>query len=123
MERKIDIVFNSEKDSGENCFQIANGYVSETAILFEKEGVVAVLEAKGSVDLYNMENELIASGEVPAEEDGKQVYQEVCCKVEENTITISFAIVEWIDNYPHCDGEHDRWDTRTVGCHDLTFNL
>ncbi len=123
MEREIDIVFNSEKDSGKNSFQIANGYVSETAILFEKEGVVAVIEAKGHVDLYNMENELIASGNVPAEEEGKQVYQEVRCKVEGKTITISFAIVEWIDNYPNCDGEHDRWDSRTVGYHDLVFSL
>lgn len=43
--------------------------------------------------------------------------------MEGKTITISFAIVEWIDNYPNCDGEHDRWDSRTVGYHDLVFSL
>ena len=34
--KEIDIVFNSKENSGES-FQIASGYISKTAMLFENE--------------------------------------------------------------------------------------
>ncbi|MBE6824617.1 MAG: hypothetical protein E7513_04660 [Ruminococcaceae bacterium] len=123
MNRKIDIVFNSEKDNENKCFQIASGYISQTTVLFEKEDIVAVVYAKGRVEFYNMNDELLTIGEVPVVENGKEVYEEICCKVDENAVGLRFPIVEWIDNYPHCDGEHDRWDTRIIGYHTLTFDM
>lgn len=122
MERKIDIVFDSTKANNEICFQIASGYISETTILFEKESVVALIHAKGRVEFYDMKDELLAKGELPCVESGKVVYEEVCCKAEGDTIVLRFPIYEWIDNYPHCDGEYDRWDTKTIGYHTLTFD-
>ncbi len=123
MARNIDIVFDSEKETGEKLFQLASGYISETTILFEKENVAAVIQAKGSVEFFNMKDELIAGGEVPPVESGKEVYVEVCCQVKENLLILKFPIYQWIDNYPNCDGEHDRWDTKIVGFHTLTLDL
>jgi len=123
MTDKIDSTFHSEKDSHTKLYQLASGHISQTAILFEKEGVVAVIQANGSVEFYNTDGVLIAAGSVPAEESGKGVYEEVSCQVENNLLTLRFPIYEWIDNYPHCDGEHDRWDTRIVGFYPLTLDL
>ncbi len=123
MERKIDIVFNSEKESGEKLLQLASGYISETTILFENEKIAAVIQAKGSVEFFNMNDERVADGKVPAVESGKEVYVEVCCQVKENLLILKFPIYQWIDNYPNCDGEHDRWDTKIVGFHTLTLDL
>lgn len=120
MAREIDIVFNSEK--GKSSFQIASGYISVTTILFEKENIVAVIDAKGAVEFYNVNDELLATGEVSKVESGRQVYEEVCCEADENAVIIRFPIVEWIDNYPHCDGEHDRWDSRIIGYHTLKLD-
>lgn len=120
MARKIDIVFNSEK--GKSSFQIASGYISVTTVLFEKEDIVAVIDAKGAVEFYNINDELLAAGEVSAVESGRQVYEEVCCEADENAIIIRFPIVKWIDNYPHCDGEHDRWDSKIIGYHTLKLD-
>jgi len=123
MTKKIDIVFNSEKDANPKLYQIASGYISETTILFEKENVAAVIQAKGTVAFYNMDDELIAAGKVPADKSGKEVYEEIRCQAENNSIILQFPIYEWIDHYPNCDGEHDRWDTRIIGYQPLTLDL
>ncbi|MBQ9860460.1 MAG: hypothetical protein IJO76_07300 [Clostridia bacterium] len=123
MAKTIDVRFDSEKDNEKGYFQIASGYISETVIFFEKENVFAVVHAKGHVAFYDANDTLLAEGDVPAEDDGKEVYTQLRCRVEENTIMLCFPICRWIDNYPHCDGEHDRWDCEIVGCHPLTFDL
>jgi len=121
--QKTDMVFNSEKDTAGVFHQIASGYISTTSVLFEKEGVVAVIQAKGSVEFFNADGALIASGNVPAAEGGRELYEDVAFGVENGLIKLTFPIYQWIDNYPHCDGEHDRWDKKTVGSHSLSLNL
>lgn len=121
MERKIDLYHNSEKDWG-MFRQIASGHISETAILFENEGIVAVVQARGEAAFYDLEDNLLGRGRVPGANGGREVYEEVRCRVRGNLLSLEFPIYEWIDNYPHCDGEHDRWDTRIVGHHTLTLD-
>lgn len=121
--RQIDKVFNSLQDNGKGYFQIASGYISETVIHFICEKVVAVVNAKGSAAFYNENDELLAAGEVPGVNDGKGVYQELYCHAADGLITLKFPVVQWIDNYPHCDGEHDRWDSRIIGEHTLIFDV
>ena len=122
MDNKFDIIFDSEKDNGKS-FQIANGYISQTQVLFEKEKLIAVIDAKGIVSFADIDDCELGTGYVVLEESGKGVYESVVLKVENNVITVSFPVCEWIDNYPHCDGEHDRWDSRVIGYNDVSFNI
>lgn len=119
---KIDKSFHSEKDSNKT-YQLASGYISQTAILFEKENIVAVIQASGNVSFYDRNDVLIAAGNAPSVDDGRGVYEEINCQVENNLLKLQFPIYEWIDNYPNCDGEYDRWDSRKVGAHTLTLGL
>lgn len=123
MARKTDITFNSKQDSSETLYQLASGYISKTTILFENENVIAVIQANGRVEFYNTDDERIAVGNVPPVENGRGVYEDVGCQVENHLLTLRFPLYQWIDNYPHCDGEHDRWDTKIVGFHTLTLDL
>lgn len=123
MELKIDktICSNAQKNTG--YFQIASGYISETVILFEQEKVIARVQAKGQVTFCDLNGAVLASGEVPASTGGREVYQELSCQIVDSKILLLFPIYQWIDNYPNCDGEHDRWDTKRVGDHTLTFYI
>ncbi len=123
MDRKIDIVFNSEIEGGKKQFQIASGHISETTILFEKENIVAVVNAKGSVEFFDVTDKLLASGEILADESGREVYEEICCQVDGDKIVIDFPIYEWVDHYPNCDGDHDRWSTKIIGYNSLKFDV
>ena len=122
MNKKTDIVFNSEKDKKRN-YQIASGYITETVVLFEKESIYAVINANGQVEFFDLNDKLIKSEKVPSVDDGKMVYDEISLNVENNQIIIGFPVCEWIDNYPHCDGEHDRWDKKIIGWNDVKFSM
>lgn len=117
-----DIVFKNETSSPHWHHQLASGYISETKVFFRDEGVVAVVQAKGSVEFFDTEGKLIASGSVPQNSGGREVYEQIRLQVEDGLIKLHFPITEWVDNYPHCDGEHDRWDSRITGYHVLALD-
>jgi len=73
--KNIDVVFNSQTET-EKTFQIASGYISKTAVLFEKEGIVAIIDAIGSVEFY-IDDKLIATESVPVNDGGREVYEQV----------------------------------------------
>ena len=80
------------------------------------------MQAKGQAAFYDLEGRLLASGEVPSA-GGREVYEELCCQVEKEKLTLLFPIYRWIDHYPNCDGENDRWESRRVGDHSIIFDL
>lgn len=123
MEQKFDKIICSDREKDTGYFQIASGYISETVILFEKENVIARVQAKGQVAFFNRNGELLASGEVPAMTGGRELYEELSCCVEDGKISLLFPVYQWIDTYPNCDGENDRWITKRVGAHTLTFDV
>lgn len=122
MSKSVDIIFNSQTTAADTLFSLASGYISQTTVLFENEQVTAVIQAKGHVAFYDADDTLIAEGQVPTVDDGKGVYEQVGCCADDTQITLRFPICQWIDNYPHCDGEHDRWDSKIVGYHTLTLD-
>ena len=117
------LIYNSDTHPAKKEFRLASGYISTTRIRFEKEGILAVIQAEGSVEFFDAGDNLLASAAVSGQEGGRRLYEDVCCSVVGGAIVLDFPIYEWIDNYPHCDGEHDRWDRRTIGYHTLRFDL
>ena len=65
----------------------------------------------------------IASVTVPKQEGGREIYMDITCLVEDGCIVLKMPIYSWIDHYPDCDGESDRWDTETIGYHTVKFNV
>ena len=120
--KNYDNVFNSHAEATAK-FDLANGYISTTTVLFEAEKTAVKIHAKGYVEFVDPDDQVIASINIPEQTGGKEVYTEMRCAVENGTILLKFPLIQWIDNYPHCDGEHDRWDTKIVGYHDLVFDL
>jgi len=102
---------------------IANGYISTTKIYCELEEIYLVVEAKGHIDFLDKNEQLITSFEVEKPDNGKGVYTEIHCKVEDGTLYTRFPIYSWYDNYPNCDGEYDRWDSITIGYYRVGYNL
>ena len=120
MEIKADIIYNSEKGSCK--YQIASGYISETVILFEKESTFVRVHSDGRAEVSTLDGTPLAEGKVQTQTGGREVYEEVVCEADKNFLLLRFSVVEWIDNYPNCDGEHDRWDSRIIGYNTLTFD-
>lgn len=65
--------------------------------LFEKESVIAVIHAVGEVEFRDTDHSLFASGKIIKQEGGREVYGDVCCKVEGSTVILQFPIYRWIE--------------------------
>lgn len=121
--KPYDYLFNSQNHTSFKNIQLANGYISKTTLFFELENIFVEIEAKGHIIFKDNNDSIILSTDVESPDSGKGVYTEVFCKVENKTIFLRFPQYVWIDNYPHCDGEHDRWDTKIIGYNELRYNL
>ena len=120
---KYDKLFHSENDKNFKEFQLASGYISSTTIYFELEKIAVKIEARGYIEFFDQEENRLAFIDIPEQTGGKESYENVLCGVEDGALILKLPIVEWIDNYPHCDGEHDRWDSRTIGYNIVTFDV
>ncbi len=95
-----------------------------TYIHFVNEGIISIIEqGEHRVDFYTPEDDFLLSTPLPIVEDGGKAYFDICFGVENGIITLKFPVYNWVDNYPHCDGEYDRWDTTVIGYHVMKFNL
>ena len=120
---KYDHIYTSADNGFEKKFQLASGYISTTVIFFEEANVTAKIEAEGITQFSDTDGNVITTVNIPEQTGGTEKYHEVICKTEDGIITLRFPIVKWIDNYPHCDGEHDRWDAVTIGYHTVKFDV
>ncbi len=55
-------------------------------------------------------------------EEQDREYKEVRLLWKQGFVSLQFGKVEWIDNYPNCDGEHDRWDQRWRTEYEVTLD-
>ena len=118
---KYDKIFSTAKNKGTESFPLATGYISTTVIFFEEEKIFAKIEAKGYVEIFDSEDNLLQSLAIPSQTGGREVCDEVECSVQNGILTFRFPVVEWIDNYPHCDGENDRWDRKVIDYHTVSL--
>ncbi|MBE7056090.1 MAG: hypothetical protein E7388_01440 [Ruminococcaceae bacterium] len=97
---------------------------ASTFILFENEGVIVVIDQnEGFFEFYTTDEQLITYGSLPTVEEGRKSYLDICYSVDKDNIVLKFPVYQWIDNYPNCDGESDRWDTKTIGFHIIKFDF
>ncbi len=123
-EPKFDEIFITSRAGGPENYHLACGFRTRTDILFQEENIAAVIECTGEIQFRNpadMRN-TIASVTVPKQEGGRELYMDVTCSVEDGQIVLQMPIYSWIDHYPNCDGESDRWDAKTIGHHTVRFN-
>ena len=124
-EKKYDETFISSRDTEPQNYHLACGFLTRTDILFQEENIFAVIECTGEIEFRSPDDVLttIASVTVPKQEGGREIYMDITCLVEDGCIVLKMPIYSWIDHYPDCDGESDRWDTETIGYHTVKFNV
>ena len=116
-------VFNSDLEKPKKELHIACGFISTSYILLEKESIILKVEAIGEIEFLNVEEEVLCKAKVDRQVGGSKCYEEIYLTVDSGIITIDFPIYEWFDNYPNCDGEYDRWDTKTIGYRSIKYSL
>ena len=112
-------------ESGEALknFHLSCGFYETTYVLLKDEKMEIDIHYSGKITVFNEKNQVILRTEAPKSEGGRGIYMDCDMKVEDHKAIIHFPIYSWIDHYPHCDGESDRWSTKTMGYHLVTIDL
>lgn len=118
------VEFDSEKYPQGQEIGLACGYISMNEITFLREKCMVTLEAKtGEVAFYDREGRQLLTTAVELPACGDEKYSEVRCQVEGDVIRLGFPQYRFKDNYPNCDGEHDRWTKYISGYTYLRYDL
>ncbi len=98
------------------------GHIEDTEIFFENEKLYVTVLKTGEI---TFESELHAKlAEAVMTPDTKNgMHDSAYCKAASGKIYLYFSIVDYVDNYPHCDGEHDRWSEVCTGYDCLVYSL
>ena len=117
------VTFDSGKNPGGELVSLASGYVSANEITFAKENVVVNIDAKtGEVVFCDMAGNGLLTAKAKTPSVGDEKFSEVQCKAENGQIVLGFPEYTYKDNYPHCDGESDRWTKVISGYQYLRYN-
>lgn len=105
------IMWNGER---EYLFPNLYGHVEDTELFFINEKIYLTVKKEGCVTfLDEARNELCSTEVKPTTKNG--MHDNAYCRCDDGRIRVWFPIVDYIDNYPDCDGEYDRWTVRYVG--------
>ena len=115
-----EIIFDSEKIMRGCCHEEVefNGEAKPAAsILFEREGIVLHADRDGNATFCDLDGNVICRDRA----ESTKCFSRVRARVHEGCAVAEFLATKWIDHYPHCDGEYDRWsevilDTVTICC-------
>lgn len=122
-----NIIFDSVKSDKGEIVSLASGYVSLNQISFINEKITVNIEAKtGEIEFYDLESNKLLSAKMRTPTSGDEKFSEVKCLVEGTKIKLGFPEYTYKDNFPHCDGESDRW-SKTISdfkflCYDFEKN-
>lgn len=79
----------------------------ETLNKSSSKGYIVEISKKGAAHFYDYNQAPIDVLEGP-----DKTFAEFKVDWSKDSLKISFGHTETVDNYPHCDGEHDRWSTK-----------
>ena len=114
-----DHIYNSAERTIEGQATIDYEKNVPVTVLFEKENIVLKADADGNALFYDLEGRELHRDKAEGEKRFGSVY--FC--VKKNAICLRFPITEWIDHYPNCDGEYDRWTERIVDNVYITYPI
>lgn len=119
-----EVTFHSDNYPNGQMIELACGYISLTKIRFVNENITVAVEAKtGEVDFYDSEAKKCLSTKIEVPLSGDEKFSEVKCIVDGQQIKLGFPQYTYEDNYPYCDGEHDRWTKTISGFHFLCYDF
>lgn len=105
---EFDYVFDSEQVRWGSCeekLELDIEKKPQVSVLFEKEGVILHADCHGNTVFRDTDGNEVYVEAV----DTERLFWNIYVSVDEGKICVRFPATKWIDYYPNCDGEHDRW--------------
>ena len=99
-------------------FHLSCGFHDTTSFLFEAHGFSVVIHCNGTFTFSSADGHPLETRKLKPMTDGRECYMDVLITTTDENVRFQLPEYSWIDHYPHCDGESDRWDAKIVGIRD-----
>ena len=101
--------------------------IESTKITFGVEEIVATIDSLGHIEFFDMEENSLGYVDFPVSKDPSEKghtaqYGDAQCCANGSEIRFQLPVYGWEDNYPHCDGESDRWDRYIARWFEVIFD-
>lgn len=98
------------------------GHIDDTCLHFIRQNLLVTVEEQGAVTFTREDGTQLARTFVDPFSP-KGIHGDCLCRFREGKILLLFARYDYIDTYPDCDGEYDRWIAREVGFQCLAYDV
>lgn len=116
-----DHIIRTGEALSERRFHLACGYCTTTSFLFEKANFAVVIDCKGDFDFYTVGGEKLETVKAKRMTSGRECYEDIFITTTDDGVIFRLPDYSWVDHYPDCDGESDRWSSRIDGVNDEVF--
>lgn len=99
-------------------FHLACGYYTTTSFLFKEANFAVVIDCGGEFTFYTVDGEVREVIRAKPMVSGRGVYEDIFITTTDTAVIFKLPEYTWIDHYPNCDGESDRWSSRIIGIRD-----
>ncbi len=106
---KYDFIYDTNTSGCEHEYELKRDGV--VTILLEKENLVLEVCSQGDITLCDIDGKSIATKKVEPQKYPDRNFNSVLVKFFDSKVELNMLINKTVDNYPHCDGEYDRWST------------
>ena len=91
--------------------------INPTKVCFTQEQICVSMDSLGHIEFFDVGERSLGSADFPVSEDPSKYahtaqYGNMECSADGCSVTVYLPIYYWLDSYPHCDGESDRWTRR-----------
>lgn len=115
---KYDHIIAASENLTEERFHLSCGFYDTTSFFFEKANFSVTIHCKGEFTFRDPAGTVLHTAEARRMTGGRSCYMDVFITTTEGGAIFRLPDYVWYDNYPDCDGESDRWDTRIIGTAD-----
>ena len=115
---KYDHIIEFSENLKEERFHLSCGFYETTSFLFREAGFSVGIHCRGAFTFYTVDGKKLETVKAKPMTSGRGCYMDVLISTTEDEVIFQLPDYEWIDHYPNCDGESDRWDTRIIGIND-----
>ena len=98
-------------------FHLSCGFYDTTYFLFEQWQLEVRIHCNGTFTFRTADGQQQVVKAQPMR-SGRGCYMDIFITTTDSELIFRLPEYDWWDNYPHCDGESDRWDATVTGTRD-----
>lgn len=113
-----DHIISSSESLKQERFHLSCGFYETTGFLFEDLNLQLSIHCRGEFTFSTPEGRPLKTVSAKPMDSGRGCYMDVMITRAGDTLSFQLPEYKWIDHYPNCDGESDRWDAGIIGIRD-----